>query len=135
VEAAKKPLPVETSEKPAKSDASPLQQAQRELARAKGAVADGKSASSPEKNGSETATADGTELAKMEKEEKKATVWEKVKHGVQHFWDGTKLLGVEIKISWNLALKMAAGYELSRRERRQVCGPGSNVSGAQLIVG
>lgn len=55
-----------------------------------------------------------------EKKEKKATVWQKVKHGVQHFWDGTKLLGAEIKISWRLALKMAAGYELSRRERRQV---------------
>lgn len=54
------------------------------------------------------------------KEEKRTTVWQKVKHGVQHFWDGTKLLGAEIKISSNLALKMAAGYELSRRERRQV---------------
>lgn len=54
------------------------------------------------------------------KGEKKTTVWQKVKHGVQHFWDGTKLLGAEIKISSNLALKMAAGYELSRRERRQV---------------
>ncbi|KAG0124333.1 LETM1-like protein-domain-containing protein [Tuber indicum] len=54
------------------------------------------------------------------KEEKKATIWQKVKHGVQHFWDGTKLLGAEIKISSNLALKMAAGYELSRRERRQL---------------
>jgi len=58
--------------------------------------------------------------AEKKKEEKKATIWQKVKHGVQHFWDGTKLLGVEIKISSNLALKMAAGYELSRRERRQV---------------
>ncbi|KAI5847196.1 LETM1-like protein-domain-containing protein [Morchella snyderi] len=54
------------------------------------------------------------------KEEKKTTMWQKVKHGVQHFWDGTKLLGAEIKISSNLALKMAAGYELSRRERRQL---------------
>lgn len=58
--------------------------------------------------------------ADKKKDEKKTTVWQKVKHGVQHFWDGTKLLGVEIKISSNLALKMAAGYELSRRERRQV---------------
>lgn len=54
------------------------------------------------------------------KGEKKTTVWQKVKHGVQHFWDGTKLLGAEIKISSNLALKMGSGYELSRRERRQV---------------
>lgn len=54
------------------------------------------------------------------KPEKKTTIWVKVKHGAQHFWDGTKLLGAEIKISWKLAVKMAAGYELSRRERRQV---------------
>lgn len=64
-----------------------------------------------------TANESGVE---KKKEEKKATIWQKVKHGVQHFWDGTKLLGAEIKISSNLALKMAAGYELSRRERRQV---------------
>jgi LETM1 and EF-hand domain-containing protein 1 len=51
---------------------------------------------------------------------KKLTVWEKVKHEAQHYWDGTKLLGKEIKISFNLALKMAAGHELSRRENRQV---------------
>jgi LETM1 and EF-hand domain-containing protein 1 len=135
VEAAKKPLPV--SEKPVKSDSSPLQTAQQELARAKEAVADGKSTSSAETNGSQLASADGKEIA-TGKDEKKATVWEKVKHGVQHFWDGTKLLGVEIKISWNLALKMAAGYELSRRERRQVCcfgGPsGSNVSRLQALT-
>lgn len=56
----------------------------------------------------------------VKEEKKKETVWQKVKHGIQHFWDGTKLLGVEIKISYKLALKMAAGYELSRRERRQV---------------
>jgi LETM1 and EF-hand domain-containing protein 1, mitochondrial len=54
------------------------------------------------------------------KEEKKKTLWEKVKHELQHYWDGTKLLGAEIKISTRLALKMAAGYELSRREHRQV---------------
>jgi len=64
-----------------------------------------------------TANESGVE---KKKEEKKATIWQKVKHGVQHFWDGTKLLGAEIKISSNLALKMAAGYELSRRERRQL---------------
>lgn len=60
------------------------------------------------------------EKAIDKKGERKTTVWQKVKHGVQHFWDGTKLLGAEIKISSNLALKMGSGYELSRRERRQV---------------
>lgn len=54
------------------------------------------------------------------KEEKKKTLWEKVKHEVAHYWDGTKLLTTEVKISSKLALKMAAGYELTRREHRQV---------------
>jgi LETM1 and EF-hand domain-containing protein 1 len=60
-------------------------------------------------------------IAKKEETKKKLTVWEKVKHEAAHYWDGTKLLGFEIKISSKLALKMAAGYELTRRERRQVC--------------
>lgn len=59
-------------------------------------------------------------LAKKEETKKKLTIWEKVKHEAAHYWDGTKLLGFEIKISSKLALKMAAGYELTRRERRQV---------------
>jgi LETM1 and EF-hand domain-containing protein 1 len=55
-----------------------------------------------------------------EKEKKKLTLWEKVKHEAQHYWDGTKLLGTEIRISSKLAFKMAAGYELTRREHRQL---------------
>ena len=54
------------------------------------------------------------------KAEKKMTLLQKVKHEVQHYWDGTKLLATEVKISTKLALKMAAGYELSRRENRQL---------------
>lgn len=45
---------------------------------------------------------------------------QKIKHEAQHYWDGTKLLAAEVKISSKLALKMAAGYELSRREHRQL---------------
>ena len=59
-------------------------------------------------------------LAKKEEEKKKLTVWQKVKKELVHYWDGTKLLGFEVRISSKLALKMAAGYELTRRERRQV---------------
>ncbi|KJX95859.1 mrs7 family protein [Zymoseptoria brevis] len=59
------------------------------------------------------------EVAKK-KDEKKKTLWQKVKHEAQHYWDGTKLLATEVKISSRLALKMAAGYELSRREHRQL---------------
>lgn len=73
---------------------------------------------------SEKATADTDAekkaIAKKEETKKKLTLWEKVKHEATHYWDGTKLLGFEIKISSKLALKMAAGYELTRRERRQV---------------
>lgn len=55
------------------------------------------------------------------KSAKKLTLGQKVKKELQHYWDGTKLLSTEVKISSRLALKMAGGYELSRREHRQVC--------------
>lgn len=54
------------------------------------------------------------------KETKKMTIGQKIKHEIQHYWDGTKLLATEVRISTKLAMKMAAGYELSRRESRQV---------------
>ncbi|CUS12175.1 unnamed protein product [Tuber aestivum] len=79
-----------------------------------------KGAEATQTEGSTAATTVNESGVQERSEEKKATIWQKVKHGVQHFWDGTKLLGAEIKISSNLALKMAAGYELSRRERRQL---------------
>ena len=71
------------------------------------------------------ATADSTSSVDKkdrteEKPEKKLTIWQKVKKEAIHYWDGTKLLGKEIRISFRLALKMAAGYELSRRESRQL---------------
>ncbi len=54
------------------------------------------------------------------KDEKKLTLMEKIKKEAAHYWDGTKLLATEVKISTRLAFKMAAGYELSRRENRQL---------------
>lgn len=57
---------------------------------------------------------------KKDKDEKKLTMWQKVKKEAHHYWDGTKLLAAEVRISWRLALKMAAGYELTRREHRQL---------------
>lgn len=56
----------------------------------------------------------------LKKTEKKLTLMEKIKKEAAHYWDGTKLLATEVKISTRLALKMAAGYELSRRENRQL---------------
>ncbi|CAI6284190.1 unnamed protein product [Periconia digitata] len=54
------------------------------------------------------------------KDEKKKTLWQKIKHEAAHYRDGTKLLFTEVRISSKLALKMAAGYELTRREHRQL---------------
>lgn len=58
-------------------------------------------------------------VAKKE-EQQKLTLWQKVKKEAAHYRDGTKLLVAEVKISSKLALKMAAGYELTRREQRQL---------------
>lgn len=77
----------------------------------------------------EKASADkatGKSVEQKKKEDKKLTLWQKVKKEVAHYRDGTKLLVTEVKISSKLALKMASGYELTRREHRQVCHcPGS----------
>lgn len=59
-------------------------------------------------------------VPEKEKEQKKLTIGQKIKKEIQHYWDGTKLLATEVKISTKLVMKMAAGYELSRRENRQV---------------
>lgn len=59
-------------------------------------------------------------VAESKKDQKKLTLMQKVKREALHYWDGTKLLATEVRISIKLALKMAAGYELSRRENRQL---------------
>ena len=69
---------------------------------------------------SELAGKDKSALLKGGKEEKKLTLRQKIMKEVHHYWDGTKLLATEVKISMKLALKMGAGYELSRREHRQL---------------
>lgn len=61
----------------------------------------------------------GKEVATKKEEKKKMTLWQKIKHEAVHYWDGTKLLATEVKISSKLAIRMAAGYELTRREHRQ----------------
>ncbi len=66
------------------------------------------------------ASAKPEKAAVKKEEERRLTIGQKIKKELQHYWDGTKLLATEVKISSKLALKMAAGYELSRRENRQV---------------
>ncbi|KAH3678528.1 hypothetical protein WICMUC_001545 [Wickerhamomyces mucosus] len=50
----------------------------------------------------------------------KPPLWNRIKHEIQHYWDGTKLLGYEIKVSTKLSFKMLRGYELTRREHNQL---------------
>lgn len=66
------------------------------------------------------AKAEEKKLGEAKKEQAKLSVWGKVKKEAHHYWDGTKLLATEVRISTKLAVKMAAGYELSRRENRQL---------------
>jgi hypothetical protein len=47
-------------------------------------------------------------------------IWTKVKKEANHYWDGTKLLGAEIKVSARLQYKILQGGKLTRREKRQV---------------
>lgn len=63
-----------------------------------------------------------TSVAKVpgEVEEAKPPLWDRIKHEVAHYWNGTKLLGYEIKVSTKLLFKMMAGYGLSRRESNQL---------------
>ncbi|KAK9453983.1 LETM1-like protein-domain-containing protein [Dipodascopsis uninucleata] len=56
----------------------------------------------------------------VKSEDKKKTLKEKIIASVRHFWDGTKLLVFEAKVSTKLTMKMMAGYELTRRENRQL---------------
>ncbi|TRM57569.1 LETM1-like protein-domain-containing protein [Schizophyllum amplum] len=47
-------------------------------------------------------------------------VWKKVKHEAAHYWNGSKLLVSEVRISARLQWKILHGETLTRRERRQL---------------
>jgi len=120
-EQAKKPLPLDQAQSSrsehlpaANSDAAPVSKASAQSSATKGA---------------------GTEDQKnAAKKEKKLTLGQKIKKEAQHYWDGTKLLATEVKISSRLALKMAAGYELSRREHRQVRSNSSILLESHMLI-
>ncbi|KAL3234485.1 Mitochondrial distribution and morphology protein 38 [Nakaseomyces bracarensis] len=57
---------------------------------------------------------------KDEKPKKKEPLLDRVKHEVMHYVNGTKLLGYELKISFKLLTKLVQGYELTRREKKQL---------------
>ena len=126
-EQAKKPLPAggnqESSRNPISSEATSSIQNQTSHAKQAGSVS---GEAKTEANADHSLAELAADKAKHEKNveatkaQTKLTMWQKVKKEAAHYWDGTKLLGTEVRISFKLALKMAAGYELSRREHRQL---------------
>lgn len=119
-EQAKKPLAKESSKSAAKKDDKDIRPSEEEKREASQAPTTKEEAEMSELVAKKEDYADKQAVAKKESEEKKLTIWEKVKKEAQHYWDGSKLLVAEVKISWRLALKMAAGYELTRRENKQL---------------
>jgi hypothetical protein len=59
-------------------------------------------------------------INKAKDEKKAASLWQKVKHEVNHYWAGTKLLVQESRISFRLLWRMSRGIQLTRREYNQV---------------
>ncbi|KAJ5116016.1 LETM1 domain-containing protein mdm28 [Penicillium angulare] len=98
----------------------PLDQAQSSQTTAKPAKPESVEPSKTAAAGKAVAVDSQKNLAEEKKDAKKLTIGQKIKKEVQHYWDGTKLLATEVKISTRLAVKMAGGYELSRREHRQL---------------
>ena len=131
-EEAKKPLPPDETQKSstskATSDAASSVTSQTTAGKVEGDVTGVPKTKAMEDRSLNELVADKAAKAKTEdkklsetkKEPKKLALWEKVKHEAHHYWDGTKLLATEVRISTKLAVKMAAGYELSRRENRQL---------------
>ncbi|CAI0646982.1 unnamed protein product [Colletotrichum noveboracense] len=123
VEEAKKPLPKETATA-AKTESKATKESNDASQSDKAASGDKALADKADSDASLTELAAAkiaaVETKKDGKKDEKLTVWQKVKKEAHHYWDGTKLLAAEVRISTRLALKMAAGYELSRRENRQL---------------
>ncbi|KAF4907605.1 LETM1 domain-containing protein mdm28 [Colletotrichum viniferum] len=123
VEEAKKPLPKETATA-AKTGSKATKESNDASQSEKAASGDKALADKANSDASLTELAAAknaaVETKKDGKKDEKLTVWQKVKKEAHHYWDGTKLLAAEVRISTRLALKMAAGYELSRRENRQL---------------
>jgi LETM1 and EF-hand domain-containing protein 1, mitochondrial len=130
IKEAKKPLAAKSSEsaQPAteSKNASDQVSTPRDAATAVDKTTHNENASLSElaaEKSSEASKADGKSVAVKAEETKKLTIGQKIIRELVHYWDGTKLLATEVRISSKLALKMAAGYELSRREHRQVSIP------------
>ncbi|KAK3074123.1 LETM1 domain-containing protein ylh47 [Teratosphaeriaceae sp. CCFEE 6253] len=119
LEQARKPLPKEQADKKASSPSVKIP-AGKASTHAPTKAAETRSLSELAGQKTTAEKKDEEKQAAKKEEKKKLSLWGKVKHEVQHYWDGTKLLSTEVRISSKLALKMAAGYELTRREHRQL---------------
>ncbi|AEO69976.1 a3cc7989-9f0e-4905-91dd-f816d59d3ef3 [Thermothielavioides terrestris] len=121
-EEAKKPLPKEPASvaKPATKSAEPPKAKETEVKEAAKEATEVSADAGASLTELAAQKESGVEKAEDKKEEKKLTLGQKIKKELQHYWDGTKLLAAEVRISSRLALKMAAGYELTRRENRQL---------------
>ncbi|WEW59994.1 LETM1 domain-containing protein ylh47 [Emydomyces testavorans] len=121
---AKKPLPKESTPKTSTGSTAetPGVQTAKATTQAKELkpVENAKSVAEAKEETSLDAEAAAKQAIEGTGENKKLTLGQKIKKEIQHYWDGTKLLATEVKISTRLAVKMAAGYELSRRENRQL---------------
>lgn len=125
VDEAKKPLPKEgsnaASTKSSDAESKSTTSDPNAAAASKATQASAGESSAEPQTLTELAAKKDVDVAKKEeKQGKKLTLGQKIKHEIQHYWDGTKLLATEVRISTKLALKMAAGYELTRRENRQL---------------
>ena len=121
---AKKPLPKKPEKSAQSTSTSALEESDEQLGIHKSApTAVEKTLARENASMTELATEKKEEekaLAAKKEDSKKLTIGQKIMKELHHYWDGTKLLATEVKISTRLALKMAAGYDLSRRENRQV---------------
>ncbi|KAI2627994.1 LETM1-domain-containing protein [Hypomontagnella submonticulosa] len=120
-EQAKKPLPKTETPATTKKASESKTKTDEETAAAKPTQPAIDEPSAEPKTLTQLAAQKEAEVEKQEqKQGKKLTLGQRIKHEIQHYWDGTKLLATEVRISSKLALKMAAGYELTRRENRQL---------------
>ena len=120
-EAARKPLPKEEARAADKKAAETTSKSQDRSVASRMEESPVSTPTAEPKSLSELAAKKNADIEKQEeKQGKKLTIGQKIKREIQHYWDGTKLLATEVRISSRLALKMAAGYELTRRESRQL---------------
>lgn len=97
----------------AESESSTMTSRAAQLAKEQAA----KSASSTTKS---STTSSSTSTSAPATTKPKKSLWQKVKDEATHYWHGTKLLGLEVRISSKLTWKLLNGGHLTRREARQV---------------